>query len=241
MESMNLLEDKMKDLRVNTCWDNQTHKRDHLTTLQQCQFTEWTHNFSCIPYTQLDPQCRKIHDSGAMDLAPSSTLGPLEMYVSFDWEYSPRAMIMGPIEYKDYDSIHILILLTQEWPHLPVPLQAVICNFIVRYTYIWNLWIYKTDSITSRSVFVTFQTFQFNTTFTYPWVSDTFGSLIVLLLYQLIIYMVNLQLNRIHFVSDIFISSLVKSCERQKDINPESLPHPKRTDTLNVSLYAPAI
>ena len=25
------------------------------------------------------------------------------MHVSFDWEHSPSAMILGPIEYKDYD------------------------------------------------------------------------------------------------------------------------------------------
>ena len=55
------------------------------------------------------------------------------------------------------------------------------------------------------------QTFLFNTTITYPWVSDTYGSLNVSFLYQLIIYMVNLQLNGIHFVSDIFISSLVNT------------------------------
>ena len=41
--------------------------------------------------------------------------------------------------------------------------------------------------------------------------SDTYGSLNVSFLYQLIIYMVNLQLNGIHFVSDIFISSLVNT------------------------------
>ena len=51
--------------------------------------------------TRLDPQCRKIYDPGAMDLAPSSTRGLREMYISFDWEHSPGAMILGPIEYKE--------------------------------------------------------------------------------------------------------------------------------------------
>ena len=36
-----------------------------------------------------------------MDLAPSSTRGLREMYISFDWEHSPGAMILGPIEYKE--------------------------------------------------------------------------------------------------------------------------------------------
>ena len=35
-----------------------------------------------------------------MDLVPSSTKGPREMHVSFDWEHSPGTMILGPIEYK---------------------------------------------------------------------------------------------------------------------------------------------
>ena len=57
------------------------------------------------PCTRLDPQHRKIRGPGVMDLAPSSTRGPREIYVSFDWEYSPGAMILGPIEYKESVSI----------------------------------------------------------------------------------------------------------------------------------------
>ena len=57
------------------------------------------------PCTRLDPQHRKIHGPGVMDLAPSSSRGPREMYVSFDWEYSPGAMILGLIEYKESVSI----------------------------------------------------------------------------------------------------------------------------------------
>ena len=53
------------------------------------------------PCTWLDPQCRKIHDPGAMDFAPSSARGPWKMHVSFDWEHSSRAMILGTIVYKD--------------------------------------------------------------------------------------------------------------------------------------------
>ena len=55
------------------------------------------------PDPQLDPQCRKIHDPGAMDLAPYSTLGPWEICVLlFDWEHSHGAMILGPIQYKEW-------------------------------------------------------------------------------------------------------------------------------------------
>ena len=43
----------------------------------------------------LDPQCRKIHDPGAMYCPPLLPRG------GGHWKHSPGAMILGPIEYKE--------------------------------------------------------------------------------------------------------------------------------------------
>ena len=59
------------------------------------------------PCIRLDLQCRKIHDLGAMDLAPSPTGGGGMR--SLDWKHSPRAMKLGPIEDKDYCQLCIPI------------------------------------------------------------------------------------------------------------------------------------
>ena len=55
-----------------------------------------------IPCTRLDLQCRKIHDLGAMNLAPSPTRGLWGQSIENIATHSPGAMKLGPIEYKDW-------------------------------------------------------------------------------------------------------------------------------------------
>ena len=64
------------------------------------------YSLSFIPCTRLDLQC-KIHDLGAMNLAPSPTRGLWGHSIENIATHSPEAMKLGPIEYKDWLRLEI--------------------------------------------------------------------------------------------------------------------------------------
>ena len=55
------------------------------------------------PCTRLDLQCRKTHDLGAMNLAPSPTRGLWGHSIENIATHSPGAMKLGPLEYKVFE------------------------------------------------------------------------------------------------------------------------------------------
>ena len=70
----------------------------HIELFHLLVFLNIAHGKSC---TRLDLQCRKMHDLGAMNLAPSPTRRLWGHSIENIATHSSGAMKLGPIEYKE--------------------------------------------------------------------------------------------------------------------------------------------